>query len=332
MAFLHRVWPAVPPAGLLIALALVGGMLGPSAQLDITTGLVYLSMVIGLYVFVGLSGVFSFGHVAFVGVGAYASGILAVPLASKDLLYADLPGPLATTVLTPVLAVLAGGAVAMLLALVLAPAFTRVAGLSASLALFAVLVIVNEVARNWEAVTRGTKGLLNIPLETTLVSATVWALLFLGAAQLLQTSRFGLQLRASREDDVAAAAVGIEVGRLRAAALVASAFLSGVAGGVYGQLLGAFNPSVFYLDLTFLVIAMLVVGGIRSLGGAVVGAVSITALTQVLQGVESAVERPGVTEVGFALVTLLILVLRPSGMTGGREAPIPRWLQRRTAP
>src|SRR5262249_43719051 len=125
-----------------------------------------------------------------------------------------------------------------------------------------------------------------------------------------QNSRIGLQLRAAREDDVAATAVGIHVGRLRGLALVLSAFVVGLAGGVYGQQLGSFNPDVFYLDLTFLTLAMLVVGGINSLSGAVIGALVLALLAHLLRDVESAVGRPGLTEVSFALIMVLILVLR----------------------
>jgi branched-chain amino acid transport system permease protein len=329
MRVLRAVWPMLPPAALILVLALVGSGLGPASQLDVTTGLVYLCMVIALYAFVGLSGVFSFGHIAFVAIGAYASGLLAVPVLTKQVLYTDLPGVLAKTEFAPVLAVLGGGVIAALASLLLAPAFRRLSGLSASLATFAALVIVNEVARNWEAVTRGTKGLLSVPTETTLSVALVWALIFLVVAYVFQTSRLGLQLRASREDPIAAEAIGVHVGRLRGVALTVSAFLAGTAGGLYGQLLGSFNPDVFYLDLTFLTIAMLVVGGVKSLSGAVVGAITITVLTQLLRELESAIERPGVTEVGFALVAIVILLVRPSGLTGGREAPLPRFLRSR---
>ena len=106
---------------------------------------------------------------------------------------------------------------------------------------------------------------------------------------------------------MAATAAGIHVGRLRGVALVLSAFLVGLAGGVYGQQLGSFNPDVFYLDLTFLTLAMLVVGGINSLSGAVVGALVLSVMSQILRDVESAVGRPGLTEVSFALLTILIL-------------------------
>lgn len=326
----RELWSLVPLVALILLAALVGSTFSLSGQLDITTGLVQMCIVIGIYSFVGVTGVFSFGHIGFVAVGAYLSGLLAVPLAQKELLYPDLPRFLATTELDPLVAVFAGAAAAALVGLLLAPAFGRLSGLSAALATFAMLVIVQVVARNYEELTRGTKGVLGVPKETTLWGAALWAIGCLVIVFLFQTSRPGLQLRAAREDVVAARAMGVSVGVLRGAALVLSAFIVGMAGGVYGQLLGSFNPDVFYLDLTFLTLAMLVVGGVNSLSGAVIGTLILTFLSQVLQDIEASLDRPGLTEVCFALILILILILRPSGVTGGKEIGFARvWRLRR---
>ena len=320
---MRRVWPIPPLAALIVAFALVGTQLSAAGQIDVITGLVELSIVIGLYTFVGLSGVFSFGHVAYVAVGAYVSGLLAVPVDQKELLYTDLPRALASFSIPPYLAILVGGAAAAVVALVLAPALGRLAGLGASLATFAVLVIVREVAINADAFTRGQQGMLAVPLKTTIWTALGWTLAILVVAFVFQSSSIGLQLRASREDGIAAQSVGVFLGRLRAAAFVLSAFLVGIAGGVYGQSLGSFNPDAFYLDITFLTIAMLVIGGINSLSGAVIGGLLVTILSQVLRRVEADIGRPGLTEVGFAILTIVILAVRPSGLTGGREIGFP---------
>jgi branched-chain amino acid transport system permease protein len=319
----------IPLVAIIVVAALIGGTFSPSGQLDVTTGLVEMCMVVGLYAFIGVTGVSSFGHIGFVAVGAYVSGVLAVPLAQKELFYSELPGFLASAQLSPLVAILVGGVGAALVGAVLAPASGRLSGLSAALATFAMLVIVHVIARNYEPLTRGTKGMIGVPQETTLWRAAVWAIIFVAVVQLFQSSRVGLQLRAAREDDVAASSVGVRVGTLRGGALILSAFLVGIAGGVYGQMLGSFNPDVFYLDLTFLTLAMLVVGGITTLSGAVIGSLVVTFMLQGLRHVEASVGRPGLTEVCFALVTILILVMRPSGLTGGRELSLPRRLRPR---
>ncbi len=325
---------ALPLAAIVVVVALVAGSLSRSSQLDVTTGLVQMCIVIGLYSFIGVTGVFSFGHIGFAAVGAYVAGVLAVPVTQKELLYAELPGWLSNVELDPLVAVLAGALAAGVVAALLAPAFGRVSGLSAALATFAMLVIVYVIARNYEPLTRGTKGMLGVPRETTLWVAAVWAIVFVVVVDLYQNSRIGLQLRAAREDDVAAGAMGARVGVLRGGALILSGLLVGLAGGVYGQLLGSFNPDVFYLDLTFLTLAMLVVGGINSLTGAVIGTLVLTFLAQWLRDLEGALDRPGLTEVCFAILMFAILVLRPSGITGGRELRLrlPRRRRRQETP
>jgi branched-chain amino acid transport system permease protein len=146
-------------------------------------------------------------------------------------------------------------------------------------------------------------------------------------AHALQRSRWGARLRASREDDVAARSLGVGVHLERRLAFVLSAAIVGVAGGLYVQLLGSITPTTLYLDTTFLLVVMLTVGGQTSLSGAVVGSVCIAVVRELLRRLEGGahvgpvfVDGPaGMSEIGLALVLLLILIQRPAGLTGGRE-------------
>jgi branched-chain amino acid transport system permease protein len=286
--------------------------------------------VIGLYTFVGVSGVFSFGHAAFMAIGAYAGAIFAMPPTTKQFVLPDLPRFLADVHLGAFPATLAAGGVAAAVALVLAVPLMRLSGLTAGLATFAVLVIVNVVARNWQQLTHGTAGISGIPTTTTVWVALVWALVAMAVTWAFQRSRFGLRLRASREDEGAAYAIGIHVSRERGIAFVLSAFFVGAGGALYGMFIGSFTPDAFFLNITFLITAMLIVGGMTSLAGAVVGAIVISTLAELLRRVEEGVDfglfrlsaHPGLREVGLALVMLAILILRPAGLTGGHEV---RW-------
>jgi branched-chain amino acid transport system permease protein len=288
-------------------------------------------LVVGIYSFVGLSGVFSFGHMAFALVGAYAYAYLSIPAETKAITMPNLPVILAEASMPPVPATIVAGVVAAVLGLIVAVPLTRITGLSAALGTFAVLIIVNQVARNWQDVTNGTSGVAAIPTTTTPQSATIWALLAVAAVFLLQQSRYGLRLRASREDDVAARAISIRIPVLRGASLVLSAFVCGVAGALSAALLGAFGPGTYFLELNFLILVMLVIGGIKSLSGAVVGTIVVAGVSELLRRVELGVDlgfvsfsgRPGLREVALAVILLLILILRPSGIMGGRELDWP---------
>jgi branched-chain amino acid transport system permease protein len=135
-------------------------------------------------------------------------------------------------------------------------------------------------------------------------------------------SRFGRQLRAARDDAPAARAVGISVYRQRLIAFGLSGALAGFAGGLYVHFL-PINVDAVYLDLTFLTLAMLVVGGMTSLWGAVVGALAVSGLDSVLAEAENGlggIDLPaGSRTIVVGALMALVLILRPEGITGGRE-------------
>jgi branched-chain amino acid transport system permease protein len=117
----------------------------------------------------------------------------------------------------------------------------------------------------------------------------------------------------------------------RLAAFVISAFLSGISGVLLGHFLGTVRVETFYLDLTFLIIAMLVIGGMHSLTGAVAGAIVIALLTELLRQAETGITLGATTiaapgglgDAVLALVMLLIILFRPRGIAGGREIAWP---------
>ncbi|MEZ5078957.1 MAG: branched-chain amino acid ABC transporter permease [Solirubrobacterales bacterium] len=307
---------------LLALLVLAIGLLAPLGGLALENRaivmLINVSLVVGLYSFAGLSGVLSFGHMSFMSIGAYTGALVSIPLVAKGTLLPDLPGFIANTELSFPLAVLTGGLVAALVAFVVSLPVARLPALAISLALFAVLVIAYQVESNWDSVTRGRQALFGVPTNTNLGVALLVAVLTIFFVYGYQESRFGLRLRASRENELASQAIGVDVVRERRIALVISGFVIGVAGVVYAQYLGVFTPNDFYLDLTFLTIAMLVIGGTRSLTGAVIGPILVAVLTYVLQRGET-ITGPGLQQIGLALVMLVVLIFRPAGLSGGAE-------------
>jgi branched-chain amino acid transport system permease protein len=291
--------------------------------------LITLTLVVGLYVFVGNSGVFSFGHVGFMAIGAYTAGLVRIPRPTKAALL-QLPDVLERAHVSAFQATLLGGGLAAAVAAVVALPIMRLGGLTAGLATFAVLNIINVVAANLDQFTGGSTGMAGVPATTTVTSALVWSLLAITIAWLFQQTRLCLRIRASREDEPAARALGIRVVPDRAAAFVLSAFVCGLAGGLYAQLSGSFGPDAFFLPTTFTVVAMLVVGGRYSLSGAVIGTLFVAAVAEGLRRIEGGVDlgvvrvpaRPGLQEVGLAVALLLTLLLRPRGITGGREVSL----------
>lgn len=324
---LDRVGLPVTLFVLVAALAgLVHAMSPASLQRTVIVILINVVLVIGLYVFTGNSGVYSFGHLAFAMLGAYAGGLLVMPTELKEIQVPDAPAFLRAIEVSPPVAVLLAGLIAALVAIPIAIPLSRIGGLSAGLATVAMLLSMNVVASEWTDVTRGRRALSSIPTETTLAWALFWVLVVLLVAGLHQTSSSGRQLRASRDDEVAAAASGVRTSLLRGQAFVLSAFVTGVGGALFVMFLGSVSPSVFYLDYTFIIIAMLVVGGAHSLTGAALGAIVVGALQEFLRRVEGGnllgldiPSRPGLANIALGVLLVVMLVRLPRGLSGGRD-------------
>jgi branched-chain amino acid transport system permease protein len=330
------------PAALVAAAALLGTLVSRSTEIYFINALVTASMVVAIYVFVGNSGVLSFGHISFVAVGAWAAGVLSVPEQEKPAFMPYLFGFLSDTTVGNVPSLVIGGVVGAAFALVVGLPLMRLSGLAAGIATLAVLEITNNVLRYDEKIGPGLNTFSSVPETTGLLQAAVGALVVIVAAFAYQRSRFGRQLRATREDPAAARAVGVSIYRQRLGAFVLSGFLAGLAGGLYVHFL-PINVDAVYLDLTFITLAMLVIGGATSLWGAVVGALAVSGLDSLLANAENGLDVLGRTievPAGTRIVVVsalmaLVLVLRPRGLTGGREFSLDRVtgaLRRRLAP
>jgi branched-chain amino acid transport system permease protein len=251
--------------------------------------------------------------------------------AAKSVFLPDLPQIIAAAEWPAFLGALAGGAVAALVALVIGWPLMRLSGVSASIATFAMLVVANVVFGNWTSVTGGQNSLMGLPAYVDLWTALGWAIAALVIAFAYQETRSALLLRASREDEAAAQASGVNVVLQRLRAFVVSAFLSGIAGVLLGHFLGIVRVENFYLDLTFLIVAMLLIGGRGSLTGAVAGTIVIALLTEGLReaeigfqvGATNIAAPAGTGDVILALLMLIIILFRPDGIAGGRELTWP---------
>ena len=317
----------VAPVLLLALVGVVGTFTSRSVQFQVRFALVMATIVIALYVFVGNSGVVSFGHVSFVAVGGFAAGLTTVPEALKLSLSPDLFPFIASAEVGNAVSLLIAAVVGGVFALIVGVPLMRLSGLSAGIATFAVLVITNNVLRNWEAIGPGARTLSLVPETTGFLQATIGVIAVAALAFLYQRSRFGRVLRASSDDPAAAQGAGVDIYRQRLLAFTLSGALAGFAGGLLVHLLGSITTQQVYLDLAFLTLAMLVIGGVRSLWGAVVGALLVSGINSLLLTAERGLSL-GVAEVtvptGTRLVTLgavmaLILLFRPRGVTGGRE-------------
>ena len=331
VAFARYLWePAALAVGLLLIVVCVwasGDKVIERAAID---GLIHVVLVVGLYIFIGNSGVLAFGNMAFMMIGAYAVAWFTMSPFKKNFAL-NLPAFLAENTLPLLPSAIMAALLAALVAALLAVPLMRLSGIAASIGTFAALMVLYTLYSNWDSWTFGAGTLAGVPIYVDMWVALAWCAVALLVASVYQKSRFGLALRASRENEAAARAVGIDVPTQRLIAFVIGAFFMGIGGVLKAHFIGSIAVKTFWLGPTFVTLAMLIVGGQRSLTGAVVGVVTVAALLEFLRQLEAGlpvgdmlVQSPRyMRELGIALVMLVILIVRPSGITMGREIPWP---------
>ena len=314
------------PMLLVIVVGLLSTRASAANEIYFLNALVAVAIVVAIYVFVGVSGVLSFGQISFVAVGAFASGLMTVPVESKKGVLTTVFPLLRDHTVGNVPSLLLAAALGGVFAFVVGLPLMRLSGLAAGIATFAVLEITHNVLREWTKIGPGATTLALVPETTGALQATLGALAAIVVAFVYQRSRRGRLLRASREDPAAARGVGVSIHRERLVAFTVSGALAGFAGGLYVHLIGSITTEQVYLELTFLTLAMLVVGGVTSLWGAVVGALAVSGLDSFLSQAETGVHvgftlnlPQGTRLVFLSAIMALVLILRPSGLTGGRE-------------
>jgi branched-chain amino acid transport system permease protein len=312
----------------LIALAVLAEVAFSAADQRATVNFFITAIaVIALGTFAGNSGILSFGHVSFMAIGAYAAGILTLSPALKAVELPKLPTFLAESELGLIPAVLIAAALVGGIALCVGVPISRLNETAAVIASMALLMITFYVLSGTPSFTRGSQTFYGLSAEITLPLVAAWAVVVVFVARLFRDSFFGLRLRASREDELAAQSCGVNIARHRLVAWVLSAALTAMAGALLGHFIGAFSPKLFYWQLTFSIIAMLVVGGRNTVSGAVAGALLLTMLTEVLRRLETgptvlAIDLPevlGLTTIGMGLAILAVLYFRREGLLGLHE-------------
>ena len=317
-------WPLfILSLALLIIVAIVDVTGDIILAQTLVEGLVRIVIVAALYIFIGNSGIISFGHIGFMMIGAYATAWQTCCPYTREMFMPGLPVYLLNNTHHFIPAILLGGLLAAVAALITGLAIMRLSGIAASIGTFALMMVFYSVYLRWSTWTSGASSVVGLPTTTTPWVGYVYAIITLAAAFLYSRSKWGLALRASRDDEVAARASGVNVFRQRLLAFVVSAFFCGMAGGLFGHFLGMLTVDSFYLSMTFITLSMLVLGGMQSLTGAVVGVVVLSFVIDVLRRLETGVGSVTIptssAEVFVGITIILILIFRQSGITGNAE-------------
>jgi branched-chain amino acid transport system permease protein len=277
-------------------------------------------LAVSLNVINGLCGQFSLGHAGFMAIGAYVCAWFTTTLRYFD------PEVARYVSSDPVIAsqwgflpgLIAGGLVAALAGLIVGIPTLRLKGDYLAIATLGFGEIVRVIITNVPQI-GGATGLPGLPpYSTTTWIFGVCAICIIFSVN-LQRSTFGRALIAIRENELAAEVMGVNAARLKVMAFIYGAFFAGVAGGLLGHLMQTISPQTFNFMKSIEVIVMLVLGGLGSLTGAIVGAIALTVLPEALRDVETQSGLPGIRMVVYSLILILLMIFRPQGIFGQRE-------------
>ena len=265
--------------------------------------LMYVVLAIGLDILLGRAGQFAFAHTAFFGIGIYATSL--VNIATGLPFYLTIP---------------LGACIAGLVGALNALPATRLKHLYLGLATFAFAEVAQWVFNNWEEVTGGANGLRFQPSQTGFGEITndleaypfvlAIAVFMVWITRNLELSKLGRSMEAIKESEHAATASGISVNRTKAIAFTISAVYAGVAGGMFTLFQSYVHPDVLGFDTLVLVLSMIVIGGIGTLPGVIVGVVLLGLLPEVMRGLES------YQEFIYGIILIGVLMFMPRGIWG----------------
>lgn len=296
--------------GLLVAAAVVLAVLPMVATgyvlYVVNLLLVFVVLALGMHLVIGETGQFALSHAAFYGIGIYTAGLLNQHL--------QLPF---------ILSIVAGGLLCAALGWLLGALALRMRDIYLALSTFAFGEAMQWVFLNWDAVTNGSNGfriapaqlfgytlsndLRAYPFVVAITALLLWATVWLSRSQL------GSAFRAVRESDIAALAMGVDVGRVKRTAFTFSAAYAGFAGGLYTTFSSFVHPESLGFQTTILVLTMVVVGGIGSVRGAILGAIVFGLISELLRQALS------FQEIIYGAILMGFMMFAPRGLFAERR-------------
>jgi branched-chain amino acid transport system permease protein len=309
---------------------LVGGILLALLQGGLSEAWTYILMMAGINVVLavslnivnGFTGQFSLGHAGFMAVGAYTTA--KIVMATKDVAIAGLPASLSDA-LVFALALGSGMVTAAIAGFAVGMPSLRLRGDYLAIVTLGFNEIIRVIIENSVFLGQAT-GISGLPRRTDLVWVGLAAIFTVMAARRLVGSTHGRALLAIREDEVAAEAMGVDTTGYKVRAFIISSAFAGLAGGLLVHIIQLCTPKSFTFIKSIEVVAMVVLGGLGSISGAVLSALSITVALELLR------EFSQYRMVVYSILLILMMLLLPTGLLGTREVwdMLPKW--RRPAP
>lgn len=292
--------------------------------------MIYAIIGLSLQIINGFCGQFSLGQAGFMAIGAYVVGIFTVPVELRaNVFYAVPMNPLIADIQMPMwLALLVGGLLAALVAFLIGFPVLRLHGDYLAIATLGFSEIIRIVITNAQSFTNGALGIKDIPpLNDARYVFVVCAITYVFVTALINSS-YGRAFKAIREDEIAAEAMGVDLFKHKCMAFMFSAFFAGVGGGLYGALLGTVDPKNFLFTLTYNFVLIIVLGGMGSITGSMLGAILVTGGLEFLRVFDEPFElfgaaiplfRPGFRMVMFSVLLMICVLFWRKGIMGTEE-------------
>ena len=250
----------------------------------------------GVSLLTGFTGIFTLGHAAYMALGAYTAAILTVRYGVHWL---------------P--AIIAGGLVAVAVAWMIGMPTLRLTGDYYAIASIGLGEAIRLILENWQSFTRGARGFPGIDYYTTRGVAVAFFTVLTILTFNLINSRLGRELKASRDDRLAASLMGFNTAASRMKALLISAFYCGVSGALLGGYMNFIQPSMFDMMKSTELTAVVVFGGLGSMSGTLLGSAIVTSVMEYFRDISQ------YRMLIYGLLLVVIMVVRPEGLLGDRE-------------
>jgi len=279
----------------------------------------------------GMAGMFSLGHAGFMAIGAYVSALLILTPAQKTAMWIlDPIAPWLLGIHAPFLvSIIAAGIIAALFGWLVSMPVLRLGGDYLGIATLGFSEILRILITNLTPITNGPLGLKGIPAHTNLWVSCGCLVVILFCTVRLMKSNFGNVIRAVRDDEIAARTMGIDTFHTRVLTFALGCFGAGVGGALMGNIITTIDPKMFTINQTYSILMIVVIGGLGSVTGSVIGSILVTSMLEWLRFVEDPIMlgsfqipltgKPGMRMVIFSLLLIAVIIFRREGMMGMRE-------------
>lgn len=298
----------------------------------IERSLVYAVVAVSMNLLTGFTGLFSLGQAGFMAIGAYTVAIFTIPVEARPSVYYinGISDALAGIQLPFIPALILGGLFAALVAALIGIPVLRLKSDYLAIATLGFAEIIRALISSpqMDKITNGSYGLKNIPGFTSIFTPFIISVICIAVMLLIINSSYGRAFKAIRENEIAAEAMGINLFRHKELSFILSSFFTGVAGGLLAVFMRSIEAKTFQVSLTYNILLMVVIGGIGSVTGSIIGAFLVNCGQEWLRffdqpltiaGIQIPLFRTGFRMVVFSILLMLVVLFYRKGIMGNKE-------------